>query len=829
MLLKDAIKRAKKLGIETAAEVPKPKPKLETKVRPEKPKEPEKTIPETEKPAPTKREKALNYMQKQEDAAWKRIQERRGLGFTPKGGNEIVDYAIIAANRVAKGVVKASNHVEQLVKMFGEEVRPYASKIFKEAQKQVRDNPDLDETKKTVKSAEELVEQYAKRTSTSHADLKKLRDLAKQVEKLEGKRGRDADIAMQQIMNKYEKSSVADKVQALRYMMMLGNTATQGINITSNIAMAVLKNTTDVGGAMLESILQPVLKKKVNGKWVSRPETTAAFGNNPFVFMADFIKNYGIGAKANWKGVNPAGLHSLDEIQGLAFRSKFNPLHYGEKGLKAVAGGADYAIYKTQFDNELKKQAKLAAKRAKPADKEKFIRDFITKPSDDAIEIADRVARETTFQQQGSVGDVAAKAVAGLGHKGKIGKALEQSVRAVVPFIRTPLNIATTGVNMTPVGILNGTYRLIVAKTPAEQRKAISNLMLGLTGSGMGVLGYYLNKVGIITDGNDSGDKDLDAIREQAGNGAYRFNQSGLMRYLHAMFNGEGSEAAEAAAKYQEGDRTFDYNRMQPVTFPLAVGAGFREGDEEGGAIKGLINAGTQGLGSVASMSALKSLQDAFNTPMSSGATAGDKQLNWANRILESYVKSFSPSILAQQARLEDSTQRQTPYNKGLVTDVKGYYKSRTPSLGGLVPEEYTSKSLPAKKTTLGQDKKNAAGVVGQYLNPYRSEVQNYSQAARIISDLVDKTGDTTIVPKAPPKTISGKDKATGVHGPKTIEPERYAQYQADIGNEITRKILELSPNLSDDAKIKKINSIYDDVTEKYRTRLKREMGISIK
>jgi hypothetical protein len=274
---------------------------------------------------------------------------------------------------------------------------------------------------------------------------------------------------------------------------------------------------------------------------------------------------------------------------------------------------------------------------------------------------------------------------------------------------------------------------------------------------------------------------------------------------------GEKLKDAEKVAAYQEGDRTFNYNKLQPIAFPVALGAGI----QEGGLKSGLEQAG----GSLLSMSMLKSIQDAVSTGYS--GSDSEKQLSVINRVAESYLKSFSPSLLAQEARREDTTQRQTSFNQGFKKDLGDYYKSRIPSLGGRVPEAFTSKSLPAKVTPLGQTKEGIkGGAVGAYLNPYQSDIQQYSRAAAVIGGLIDRTGDDSIAPSAPSKKI--KD--------VTIPPKRYEQYQRDIGNEIAAKVLEIgAKDIGDEEKVKRIAQIMLDTKSKYRDKLKRELGIKDK
>lgn len=759
------------------------------------------------KAEPTKKSQVLDKLQKAEDEAWARIKKRRNIGFTPGKGNELVDYAIIAANRVARGTVKASNHVEQIVKLFGEDIRPHATKVYNMSLKHVARHPELKTIKQNISTAEEVVEQWAKKTSTTGKDLEKVRELAKAVGSLEGKQGKAADVQMQQIMNKYEKWSPTDQAQSIRFMAMLGNTHTQLLNASSNLGMAALYNSVDVLGAMVDMSLSALLK---------RPRTTTAIGENPFSFLGHMFQNMWEGGKANFKGVNPGGLHSVDEIHGLAFKWKLNPLHWAERSLKAVAGGMDYGIYKTQFNNEILKQARLAAKKVPKQKRVKFIRDFRANPPSEALEIADDMGRKGTFQQKNSLGDLAASVPNRLGNikgKGRIpGKILEQGIRAVSPFIRTPFNILDTGVSLTPAGILRGGIQLAFAKTAAQQREAISHMSLGILGTGMTGAGFYLHKIGLITDANDSGNSRVDEVRTESGAGAYRFNQSGMMRYMKAIMAGEGVKAAEKVAPYQDGDRTFNYNKLQPLAFSVALGAGI----QKGGLKEGLTQAG----GSLLSMSMLKSIQDAVSTGYS--GSEGEKQLGVFNRVAESYLKSFSPSLLAQETRRTDTTTRQTSFNQGFKKDLGDYYKSRIPSLGGRVPEKFTSKSLPEKVTPLGQTKQGIHNnFAGNYLNPIQSDIQQYSKAAAIIGMLIDKTGDDNIAPSAPAKKIQGVD----------IPPKRYAQYQRDIGNAITEKVLAIgqNQNIGDEEKVKRIAQTMLDVKAKYRDKMKKELGIKDK
>ncbi|WP_339317918.1 hypothetical protein [Paenibacillus sp. FSL R10-2734] len=765
-----------------------------------------------------KRDKVVSFLESQEEAAQARINKRKGrLNSLPV--EEWIDYSILIAAKVGKGIIKAETYVEDLVKLFGEDIKPIAREVFEKAQDLVgsvtkgsiegdfikADNAFKRITgKASMNQQERIVEKYViANPKVTPNDIDSLRKLAKSLTELQGTDKIKADMSMQKILNSYEKSSVMDKVNALRYIAMLYNSGTQAINAISGPIMATTGRTADVFGAMIDATLSKAMK---------HPRTTTLYGGNPVKFMADYFKGLKIGAKAGWEGVNPAGIQGANEIRGLTYKSLYNPLSLLERSLGSVAKGADYAAYSAIYKGELEKQGFLDALEngIKRSDKEgikKHIRKFINDPSEAAIEQADRIAKNATFQRSDTTG-------------GKIANFLntapplvKPAVNAVFPFVRTPVNIASTAFTMSPGGIIKGLMQLS-GKSAVGQREAIRTLSLGLTGTGLSAVGYYLNQLGIITGANDSGDKNADNIREQAGKGKYRFNTSALQRYVSALLNGEGSEAAEKAAKYQKGDKAFDYNKLQPVAFPLAIGAEFS--DLKGRKLDQRISGTAVGAGgSLFGMSTLKGVQDVFQP--SYGGTQGEKAAGVGTRLAESFFKSFSPSMLAQEARRQDPIARKTPYNNGLVADVKGYFQSRTPGL---------SKDLPANKTTLGQNKMNAPGIKGQYLNPYKSEVANYTSAAAFIVDLMERTGDNSIAPKAPEKKVRGKDE-NDVSVTIEIPLKRYEKLQEDIGNEIINRVMEIESG-TDEEYISQLEEIYKDVRKEYMDEVKEELGLQV-
>lgn len=446
-----------------------------------------------------KRDKVVSFLESQEAAAQARINKRKGrLNSLPV--EEWIDYSIIISSKVARGIIKAETYVEDLVKLFGEDIKPIATQVFEKAQELVngvtkgaaegnlnkanaafrkvsgqadaekaivqetaahvrqliedskagkltsesiqklRDYSDeiaemladkpaplvqtqdqkflqtvkqlskkiaqvetdkvpsdqanrevssllrqitklseegiekiktapidtnainniaydvLEKTRPTPKPTtlqEKIVDKYINANpNVSASDVESLRKLAKNITELQGTQKLNADMEMQKILNSYEKSSVNDKINAIRYMSMLFNDATQSINAISGPMMATMGTTFDVLGSMVDIAMKGVLKTE---------RTTTLYGTNPLRFIANYFKYAKIGGKAGWEGVNPSGIQGTNEIRGLAFKSKKNPLGIIERSLGAVAKGADYATYKTVYETELRKQGFLDA------------------------------------------------------------------------------------------------------------------------------------------------------------------------------------------------------------------------------------------------------------------------------------------------------------------------------------------------------------------------------------------------------------------------------------------------------------------------------------
>lgn len=95
---------------------------------------------------------------------------------------------------------------------------------------------------------------------------------------------------------------------------------------------------------------------------------------------------------------------------------------------------------------------------------------------------------------------------------------------AVMPFTKTPINIAKNSVTYSPIGLMKGVYEMTkgVQSGRCTADQAIRHLSKGMTGSSIMLLGAYLFSQGILN--GTTGDDDKDSFEESRGKQAYSLN-----------------------------------------------------------------------------------------------------------------------------------------------------------------------------------------------------------------------------------------------------------------------------------------------------------------
>lgn len=86
---------------------------------------------------PRTRDRVYSYLDNAEKAARERI-AKRGNRLSSTPFDQYADYSIIMAAKLGKGTIKAADFTEELVKEFGEKIRPQADRIFRQTKEVLR-------------------------------------------------------------------------------------------------------------------------------------------------------------------------------------------------------------------------------------------------------------------------------------------------------------------------------------------------------------------------------------------------------------------------------------------------------------------------------------------------------------------------------------------------------------------------------------------------------------------------------------------------------------------------------------------------------------------
>lgn len=379
----------------------------------------------------------------------------------------------------------------------------------------------------------------------------------------------------------------------------------------------------------------------------------------------------------------------------------------------------------------------------------------------DAIDIAYTEALKATYKDDTVLSNALSSIKKNSGVLGEI----------VLPFTKTPANIAMRGIDYSPAGFIN---TLSMAKNGADVSKVIDEFSKNLTGTGLIALGILLYNNGFIT-GSKSDNSKQAAFMEQQGFEPYAF-------------------------KTDNGYFTYDW--AQPAAIPLLIGTAIAEsrGEDTSGVANNVYNAFLAAANSWFELSPLQSVQDIFGG-------YGTPAENIAQTVIE-FPQRFIPSASGATARVRDTTQRSTYSQGDLLGTQINLAKSKIPGL---------SQTLPASYDTWGKEKQRDtstfSAIINQYLNPGVYSSEQSTALDDEINRLYNILGDENIFPRKASYSIT-KDNTT-----YDLDNEEYSEYQRIMGEMSfngVQALMEMPAyqSLTDDEKSDIIQNIYKNAKE---------------
>lgn len=419
-------------------------------------------------------------------------------------------------------------------------------------------------------------------------------------------------------------SSLPDKVNAWRYLAMLGNPRTHIRNLTGNTTMLATNAAKNIVKRGFELI--PGTKKTTVLK---ASKDAKAFAKEDFELNRDLITG---GGKMNASDELRDRM-KIFENKGLEALRKFNTNAMEAEDTFFMRRAYESALARYITANKKSKAFLESGSAAAES--------FLQKARDYAI----KEAREVTFHDDSAVADWLSGITRSAKDDKLTVKAAKAMVEGVLPFKKTPINVAKRGIEYSPVSIATAINKF--AKGDAEG--AVNDLAKGTTGTIMMAVGMALAHFGMLRTKNEEKDEVLDT-------------QENEQNYSLRIPNADGTVTSVSL------------DALMPAAMPLLVGVEVNKLlKEEDMSVMSVLESLTGIADPIVENSMLDGLNDMLTyigySDSAIGAIATDMG--------ESYLEQFRPSVLRQVQQSIDPTVRTTyapkdsPIGKGVETHLR--------------------------------------------------------------------------------------------------------------------------------------------------------------
>lgn len=492
------------------------------------------------------------------------------------------------------------------------------------------------------------------------------------------------------------KVTTLEKVNAWRYLAMLGNPKTHIRNLVSNIAMrgtVAVKNTV---ARTIESIAPIGNRTKT---WSAPTKDVKAFAKSTAAEMKDVLSDDGKYSEAT----------SIKDKRQIFKNRVLNAVYEFNSNLLSKE---DWWFSKPAFENSLSEFLAANGIRTEA--------DIQNNP--ELVEKAKLYATDqsqiATFRQFSFL----AYKINELEHKNT---AWNVAVGSILPFKKTPINIAKAGLNYSPIGFLKTlTYDASRVKNgKMEASEMIDHLAQNITGTALTLLGYMLASAGFLSGGGED-DKE----------GKYDY------------------QLGEQAYSVNIGGTSYSLSWLSPTAMPLFVGANAYEQLVEGKEWNGDVVVETLAqtldpLNEMSFLSGLTSVLSSYDSGMQKFAGIGET-------MVQNYATQFVPTAVSQVATVMDDTKR--------TTKVSGDSDSKF--VDGLINK--LKYKIPGLRETLepstdiwGNEVKQTEDVLTRafetFLAPYSKRDNIATDIDAEIKNLYSETGDGGVIPSTPSNYVN--------------------------------------------------------------------------
>ena len=573
--------------------------------------------------------------------------------------------------------------------------------------------------------------------------------LKRQLLKAQGKEAvEQAEEEIIRYIGEHTPVSVVDKLDAWRYLAMLGNPRTHIRNMVGNGVLFLATRNKNLLAALGEQI--GAKGAKVAGRNMERTKTVLPASKEMRRFAKNDFKEMRSAIMEGGKGGFDQDIRDYQRV----FRSKLaKPVEGLRKANSYLLEKEDVLFSKLAYTDAMSRYMKV--NRLSP----EFLRSGTgegRKALARARNYAMEEARKATFREANSL----ATALNRLEKNHPVSKVL---VGGLTPFKKTPVNIMKRGVEYSPWGILQGIGELAhgvkTGKKTAAQ--AIDHLASGLTGTGVMALGAWLASKGWLEASIAENDKER-----------YYLETQGEQPYALKLGNG-----------------TYTIDWLTPVSMPLMMGAELYQLQ----AADDKTVAGEQGLNRLFSamtkvsdpMMELSMLQGIDNALSSYGQGIGHAVVE----SVKSYAGQYVPTLFGQIARTIDPVRRTTYASKDSPLTKTGEQFLR--KMGNKIPglsqwnEPYIDQWGREERTEKGWVR-----FLENFVSPGYYSKTNTTAVDEEINRLYEKYGETEILPAQASASVTEDNEKYN------FTPKEYTEYKRSVGQlsyQSIRKVMQSS------------------------------------
>ncbi len=598
--------------------------------------------------------------------------------------------------------------------------------------------------KKQGVPAEDIADQYG---------LKLNEDLVQEFLNAETQEARDAvvDKIYNDVAQQIPKTA-GDRLNAWRYFAMLGNPRTHIRNIMGNVASAVALDTSHKVSAVGQKFLP-------KGKRTRALHTSKA------------AKQF---AKADYANVEA-------ELSGNAYKTEMSDIKQRQKlfpkPLQKVMDANTWAL--DAEDQVFKKKSYIDSMGNFLTARGWDVNNLTEAQLNEARQHAIQDAKIATFQDASALADT-------LSRLEKKNKATEVIIGSLVPFKRTPINVAKRSFELSPVGLLKAiTYDAVqVKKGNMDATKMIDHIGQGLTGSGVAALGAFLAAQGIFSAGSSDDDKEANF-------------DAGMGQQEYAI---------------NIGGKSYTIDWASPTVVPLAMGGELYEAlhqkyDDEETAFNQAMATVSRMFDPMLNMTMLSGIG---STVSSAAYNKSNPLFGIASNVATNFGGQFVPTLFGQVARTVDNTRRTTYADKNspVPSSVQKFLQRQANKIPGL------SQYQPAYTDVWGREQKNGpdnvfARAAYNFFSPgYLADAKG-TQAEKALKELYQATGDNSVLPSKPQKYYKAEDGTK-----KFLTAQEYSTLTSQSGKISLDAIDKLTKSeaykqMSNDERIEAVADIY--------------------